>query len=106
MKDILGLQRAPSGGSNASDQVDSASSKGSGLDRARKMSIPESPVPALKEQPNAKRLSRVQAAISAFNAKERDADVHKHLSSKDLESEFEKLLVGLPRVNHSSNLCH
>ncbi|GLI78431.1 hypothetical protein PoHVEF18_006746 [Penicillium ochrochloron] len=92
MKDILGLQRAPSGGSNASDQVDSASSKGSGLDRARKMSIPEPPVPALKEQPNAKRLSRVQAAISAFNAKERDADVHKHLSSKDLESEFEKLL--------------
>jgi hypothetical protein len=45
----------------------------------------------VKEEP--KRLSRVQAAISAFNAKERDADVHQHLNSKDLESEFEKLLV-------------
>ncbi|KAJ5380402.1 uncharacterized protein N7496_002830 [Penicillium cataractarum] len=92
MKDILGLQRAPSGGSNASDPVDSASSKGQGLDRARKMSVPESPVPPPKDQRNGKRLSRVQAAISVFNTKERDADVQKHLSSKDLESEFEKLL--------------
>lgn len=90
MKDIIGVHRAPSGGSSASGRVDSASSKGQGLERAKKMSAPDSPV---KEQPNPKRLSRVQAAISAFNAKERDADVHKHLSSKDLESEFEKLLV-------------
>ena len=90
MKNYLGnLQRAPSAESSA---VDSASSKGSAIDRSRKMSIPGSPT---KDQPNAKRLSRVQAAISALNAKEKDADVHRHLNSKDLESEFEKLLVGL-----------
>jgi hypothetical protein len=101
MKDILGLQHAPSGSSNASYRVDSASSKGQALERARIISVPESPVPASKEQPSVKRLSRVQAAISVFNGKERDADVRKRLSSKDLESEFEKLLVGLPRVNCS-----
>lgn len=90
MKDILGVHRAPSRGSSASDRVDSAASKGQGSEKAKNISGPDSPV---KEQPNPKRLSRVQAAISAFNAKERDADVHKHLSSKDLESEFERLLV-------------
>lgn len=85
MKDILGLQRAPSG---ESDPVrsDSASSKSRGPPSPRKTSPP-----TMKEEP--KRLSRVQAAISAFNAKERDAEVHQHLNSKDLESEFEKLLV-------------
>ncbi|KAJ5202739.1 hypothetical protein N7449_004818 [Penicillium cf. viridicatum] len=84
MKDILGLQRAPSG---ESDPVrsDSASSKSRGPPSPRKTSPP-----TLKEEP--KRLSRVQAAISVFNAKERDAEVHQHLNSKDLESEFEKLL--------------
>jgi hypothetical protein len=60
------------------------------------MSAPESPARP-QEQPSPKKLSRVQAAISAFNAKEKDVDVHKHLDSKDLESEFEKLLVGTPR---------
>ncbi|KAJ5595266.1 Diaphanous GTPase-binding [Penicillium hispanicum] len=90
MKDILGtLQRAPSGESSGADRTDSASSKGSAVDRARKMSGPGSPT---KEPANARRLSRVQAAISVFNAKEKDADVHRHLNSKDLESEFEKLL--------------
>lgn len=85
MKDILGLQRAPS---RESDPVrsDSASSKSRGPPSPRKTSPP-----TMKEEP--KRLSRVQAAISVFNAKERDAEVHQHLNSKDLESEFEKLLV-------------
>ncbi|KAJ5168390.1 uncharacterized protein N7482_003984 [Penicillium canariense] len=93
MKDILGtMQRAPSGDGNASNRFDSASSKGQGLDRARKMSAPALHAPSLKDQPNSRRLSRVQAAISAFNAKDHDADVHKHLNSMDLESEFEKLL--------------
>ncbi|KAJ5169419.1 uncharacterized protein N7500_002202 [Penicillium coprophilum] len=64
VKDLLGLQRAPSGESN----------------------------PVVRSDKEPKRLSRVQAAISVFNAKERDAEVHQHLNSKDLESEFEKLL--------------
>ncbi|KAJ5679278.1 Diaphanous GTPase-binding [Penicillium macrosclerotiorum] len=90
MRDVMGsLQRAPTG-DNVS--IDSASSKGTGLTRARKTSPSESPAPPAKDQANPKRLSRVQAAISAFNAKERDAEVHQHLNSKDLESEFEKLL--------------
>ncbi|KAJ5205896.1 Diaphanous GTPase-binding [Penicillium cf. griseofulvum] len=64
VKDLFGLQRAPSGESDHVGRPD--------------------------KEP--KRLSRVQAAISVFNAKERDAEVHQHLNSKDLESEFEKLL--------------
>ncbi|KAJ5101675.1 Diaphanous GTPase-binding [Penicillium alfredii] len=93
MKDLLGpLQRAPSGGSETVERVDSACSKERSLDRARKLSTPGSRPPTAKEEPNQKRLSRVQAAISVFNAKEREADVHQHLNSKDLESEFEKLL--------------
>lgn len=94
VKDSERQQRTASGGSdNSNGRGDGSSLKGQALDRARKMSVPASPVMPPKEQANTKRLSRVQAAISAFNAKERDADVQKHLSSKDLESEFEKLLV-------------
>ncbi|KAJ5671637.1 Diaphanous GTPase-binding [Penicillium longicatenatum] len=93
-KDVLGsLQRMPTNDGNAIDRVDSASSKGHGLERARKMSAPEPLAPKSPEKDaNPKRLSRVQAAISAFNAKDKDADVHRHLDSKDVESEFEKLL--------------
>ncbi|KAJ5544255.1 Diaphanous GTPase-binding [Penicillium frequentans] len=94
VKDVLGsLQRVPTNDANAIDRVDSASSKSHGLERARKMSAPEPPAPRSPEkEANPKRLSRVQAAISAFNAKDKDADVHRHLDSKDVESEFEKLL--------------
>lgn len=93
MKDILGSIQ---GERNGADKRDSASSKERVIERSRKLSAPESPAPAsLKEQPVPKRLSRVQAAISAFNSKEKDTDVHKHLESKDLESEFEKLLVSI-----------
>ncbi|OQD72892.1 hypothetical protein PENDEC_c018G01448 [Penicillium decumbens] len=90
LKDFLGS--APSGDSD-STRNDSASSKARAPGRSRKTSAPESsnPTPA-KEESSPKKLSRVQAAISALNAKERDADVHRHLNSKDLESEFEKLL--------------
>lgn len=93
MKDFLGsVQRTPSGDSDSTRNV-TASSKTRVSDQSQKASAPESSAPTpIKEEPNPKRLSRVQAAISAFNAKERDADVHRHLNSKDLESEFEKLL--------------
>lgn len=87
IKDFLGtLQRGPSGESDASN-----SSKGHGSDKA-----------TAREDSNPKRLSRVQAAISAFNAKEKDTDAHNHLQSKDLESEFEKLLVCRPSRTVSS----
>lgn len=88
VKDLLGLQRATSGETNSPKRPDDASSRSRGSSSPRKTSPPAIP----KEEP--KRLSRVQAAISVFNAKERDAEVHQHLNSKDLESEFEKLLVG------------
>lgn len=94
LKDYLGpAQRTPSGDSD-STRTDSASAKTRTSDRSRKTSAPESTASSspVKEEQNPKRLSRVQAAISAFNAKDRNADVHKHLNSKDLESEFEKLL--------------
>jgi hypothetical protein len=87
VKDFLGLQRATSGESDSPKRPDNASTRSRAPSSPRKTS----PSTMAKEEP--KRLSRVQAAISAFNAKERDADVHQHLNSKDLESEFEKLLV-------------
>jgi hypothetical protein len=86
VKDLFGLQRASSRESEPAGQYDNVSTKSRGPPSPRKTAPP-----TVKEEP--KRLSRVQAAISAFNAKERDADVHQHLNSKDLESEFEKLLV-------------
>ncbi|KAJ5133804.1 hypothetical protein N7526_005169 [Penicillium atrosanguineum] len=93
MKDYLGpAQRTPSGDSDGT-RNDSASNKTRTADRSRKTSAPDSSTTSpVKEEQAPKRLSRVQAAISAFNAKDRDADVQKHLNSKDLESEFEKLL--------------
>ncbi|KAF7717997.1 Uncharacterized protein PECH_004700 [Penicillium ucsense] len=91
VKDDRGPQRMPSGGSDASNGRDNVSLS-QGLDKIQKMSVSASPAIPPKEQTNTKRLSRVQAAISVFNGKERDGDVQKHFSSKDLESEFEKLL--------------
>ena len=87
VKDLLGLQRATSGETDSSKRPENTSTRSRGPLSPRKTSPPT----MVKEEP--KRLSRVQAAISAFNAKERNADVHQHLNSKDLESEFEKLLV-------------
>ncbi|KAJ5779332.1 Diaphanous GTPase-binding [Penicillium paradoxum] len=86
VKDLLGLQRASSGESDPTGRYDGSSYKSRGPPSPRKISPPST----VKEEP--KRLSRVQAAISAFNAKERDAELQQHLNSKDLESEFEKLL--------------
>ncbi|KAJ5928606.1 Diaphanous GTPase-binding [Penicillium verhagenii] len=97
VKDMLGpLQRISTNDTNSIERADSASSKTSkshSLHRARKMSASENQPPKSPEkETNPKRLSRVQAAISAFNAKDKDADIHRHLDSKDVESEFEKLL--------------
>lgn len=86
-------QRTSSGEKSAS-RVDSASSGAQGSESPRKNPSSDC-APRSMDEPTTKRLSRVQAAISAFNAKGRDAEVQKHLNSKDLESEFEKLLVGL-----------
>lgn len=86
-------QRTSSGEKGAS-RIDSASRRAQGSESPRKNPSYDY-APGSKEEPATKRLSRVQAAISAFNAKGRDAEVQKHLDSKDLESEFEKLLVGL-----------
>ncbi|KAE8392080.1 armadillo-type protein [Aspergillus alliaceus] len=71
-------------------QEPSSPSKGKG--RPRALSKPE-PRQGAEQQPESpKKVSRVQAAISAFNAKEREAELQRHLNAKDLESEFEKLL--------------
>lgn len=102
VKEFPPQQRASSG-ENGTSRVNSASSKGPESEAPRKTSVLESPAPVPKEELNGKRLSRVQAAISAFNARGRDADVHKHLNSKDLESEFEKLLVCLPGFSRFCN---
>ncbi|KAJ5665852.1 uncharacterized protein N7477_008300 [Penicillium maclennaniae] len=93
MKDYLGPEQRSTSGDSDSTRNDSASAKARTTDKSRKISAPESSAASpCKDEQAPKRLSRVQAAISAFNAKDRDAEVQKHLNSKDLESEFEKLL--------------
>ncbi|PYH88586.1 hypothetical protein BO71DRAFT_403726 [Aspergillus ellipticus CBS 707.79] len=70
---------------------DSGSAKKHG--RPRALSRPEQqPQVEPKPEPSPKKISRVQAAISAFNAKEHHAEPTKRLNGKELESEFEKLL--------------
>lgn len=61
--------------------------------RPRGLSRPGSYSDEQKRDTNPKPMSRVQAAISAFNAKSQESELQKRLDSKDLESEFEKLLV-------------
>lgn len=63
--------------------------------RPRGLSRPEYYSDEQKRDTNPKTMSRVQAAISAFNAKSQETELQKHLDSKDLESEFEKLLVSI-----------
>ncbi|KAF9883055.1 hypothetical protein FE257_004134 [Aspergillus nanangensis] len=92
VKDFFGpLQNISLERLSTTDQHDSTSSKVRG--RPRGLSRPEQrPQPEQKPEQSPKRISRVQAAISAFNAKEKEAELKKQLNSKDLESEFEKLL--------------
>lgn len=96
VKDLLTpLQRTSSGESEATARVDIPSSKSRETESPRKISAPSSqPTAGTKDEPNQKRLSRVQAAISSFSAKGKDGEMHQNLDSKDIESEFEKLLVG------------
>ncbi|KAL4881728.1 armadillo-type protein [Aspergillus karnatakaensis] len=73
------------------DQPDSSSIR-LGDGRPRGLSSPEHPEPEVKPPASPKKASRVQEVISAFNAKDREAELQKRLNAKDLESEFEKLL--------------
>lgn len=77
---------------------DNSSSRVKDAEMTRKISAPESPALAAEADSNTKRLSRVQAAISALNGKGRDVGTPLDLDSKNLESEFEKLLVGQPSI--------
>lgn len=67
--------------------------------RPRGLSTPDARSEAETKQSSPKKSSRVQEVISAFNAKEREAELHKRLNSKDLESEFEKLLVRISSIS-------
>lgn len=93
MPGLVPEQRASSG-ENGISRPASTSSRGHGSQSHRETCASESPAPPPKDEPSTKRLSRVQAAISAFNGKGRDTDLQKHLNTKNLESEFERLLVG------------
>lgn len=64
-----------------------------GPERRRKTTSESRPETEKKQDASPKKQSRVQAAISAFNAREQEAELQKRLNSKDIESEFEKLLV-------------
>ena len=46
-----------------------------------------------KKEASARGQSRVQAAISAFNARDKEAELQKKSNTKNIEVEFEKLLV-------------
>ncbi|KAJ6161126.1 hypothetical protein N7470_004522 [Penicillium chermesinum] len=88
--------RTPVVNSNAIEKVDSTSSRTQRFEAPRRnsgQSVPLSaPLEKQRDKEPGKRLSRVQAAISAFNAKDKEVDVQRHLDSKNVESEFEKLL--------------
>lgn len=92
---------------NNVDRVDSASSRNQRLEATKRNSGQAMPIPASPEKQKEKepgRLSRVQAAISAFNAKEKEADVQKHLDSKNVESEFERLLVSFVSMDRTRDV--
>lgn len=90
MRDLLApLQRAPSDKESPVKGQETSQHR-----RPRGFSKPEAHSERERKQESAPReASRVQAAISVFNAKGQHADLQKQLDSKDLEGEFEKLLV-------------
>lgn len=104
MKEVLSAMRTPSDNAYPTNAPEPSSpTKPQG--RPRRFSRPRSrsrsrsgieqkseQKPEQKPESNPQKISRVQAAISAFNAKEQGADLHR-MSVKELESEFEKLLV-------------
>jgi hypothetical protein len=86
------LQRPPQDRESSVDQSKLSVPQDDG--KSTRMSRPRSRT-EIERQPESspQKMSRVQAAISAFNAKGQEADLQNRLNSKDLESEFEKLLV-------------
>lgn len=103
MRDLLG----PFQGISSSKQslVDQQPESPSISGRRRGLSTPDArPETEVKPQGSPKKSSRVQEVISAFNAKEREAELHKHLNAKDLESDFEKLLVSIPMISLSARV--
>ncbi|KAL3438538.1 armadillo-type protein [Aspergillus tetrazonus] len=91
VKDLLGpFQGLSPSKQSLVDQQEPASKMECG--RPRGLSTPDARSETESRQASPKKPSRVQEVISAFNAKEREAELQKRLNSKDLESEFEKLL--------------
>ncbi|KAL4760690.1 uncharacterized protein BDW70DRAFT_56795 [Aspergillus foveolatus] len=91
VKDLLGpFQGLSTSKQSLVDQQEPASKMECG--RPRGLSTPDARSETESRQASPKKPSRVQEVISAFNAKEREAELQKRLNSKDLESEFEKLL--------------
>ena len=100
VKDFFGSSHhLPAGGPPSTDQADSTPFRHG---RPRGLSGPAAR-PEFEQRPeqSPKRVSRVQAAISAFNAKEHETELKRRLNAKDLESEFEKLLVRPDRHDFS-----
>lgn len=91
MKDFLSPQAASSSMRTAEAQDGSPSKS---HQRSRTLSRPRS-YPEKEPAESKSKASRVQAAISIFNAKEQDTELQAHLDSKELESDFEKLLVSM-----------
>ncbi|KAL4776368.1 armadillo-type protein [Aspergillus nidulans var. acristatus] len=91
VKDLLGPFQglSPSKQSLVDQQVPASKME---CGRPRGLSTPDARSETESRQASPKKPSRVQEVISAFNAKEREAELQKRLNSKDLESEFEKLL--------------
>lgn len=101
MRDLLGpFQGISSSKQSLVDQQPESPSVKSENRRRRGLSTPDArPETELKSEGSPKKSSRVQEVISAFNAKEREVELHKRLNAKDLESEFEKLLVSIPMMS-------
>lgn len=59
-----------------------------------------------KKTANTKGPSRVQAAISAFNAKDKEAEPRKKTPDRNVEGEFERLLVCTNRSLYASSTDH
>lgn len=97
VKEMLSAVRSPSDNARPAQPSEPPSpSKPQG--RSRRFSRPRTrsnveQEPEEKPEPSPQKSSRVQAAISAFNAKEQQAEMSRQLNPKELESEFEKLLV-------------
>lgn len=95
MKDLLAPLQITSSDKGSPLQAQETSQRR----RPRGLSKPETySDTARKPESGPKEPSRVQAAISAFNAKEHNVDLQRRLNSKDLEGEFEKLLVSFTTV--------